>query len=88
MAIKLDGLYEGRVIKYDVERGFGFIRVVNSRINEDAFIHFKDIEPTQSGFKKLVPEDVVTFELHRGEKGLSAKNLVLSVPREVQHEQN
>jgi CspA family cold shock protein len=72
--------HRGTVIKYNVERGFGFIAVEGKR--EDAFIHYKDIDPGVDAFKKLLPGDSVEFDIENGNRGLVAKNLQITASRE------
>jgi cold shock CspA family protein len=75
------GRFSGTVLQYDKIRSFGFIKVDDKLIKDDAFIYFKDIEPTKEGFKKLQQGQTVEFDLHRTDKGLVAKNLsILSTP--------
>jgi cold shock CspA family protein len=81
------GTFKGEVIKYFVEKKFGFIKIkeyLNNTewtkvfprvIGEDAFIHFSDIEPDKVSHKKLMSGQVVEFTVIRGQKGLTAKNL-------------
>lgn len=75
MAIELGKRIRGDVIKYFVEKGFGFIRVHDKTIQDDAFIHFSEIHKEIDGFKKLIPGDLVEFDLHRGHRTLVASNL-------------
>lgn len=58
-------------VKTKTDRGFGFI----SREGEskDLFFHSKDLNGVT--FDELQVDDVVTFEVVSGEKGLSAKNV-------------
>lgn len=83
MGVELQGLFRGEVIKYNVEKGFGFIRVIDKVIKEDAFIHFSEIEPGIDAFKKLLPGDMVSFKLKRGPRGLMASDLSLDSAVEV-----
>lgn len=73
--VDLTGRYKGTVIKYHVERGFGFVRVLDKKIQEDAFIHFSQIETQDDSFKKLLPDQMVEFNLQRGDRGLVATDL-------------
>ena len=86
--MKLLGRFAGTVIDYKVEKGFGFIRIEGELVRDgivecndyrdQAFIHYKDIEPEQShkeNFKKLYQGDQVQFDLHREGPKLKAKNL-------------
>jgi CspA family cold shock protein len=60
----------GPVKWFDTKKGFGFIV---SPDGEDVFVHFSSIEG--DGFRSLKDGEVVEYELIRGEKGLSAKNV-------------
>jgi cold shock CspA family protein len=62
---KFIGSFTGTVIKYDVERSFGFISVDCEEIKDDAFIYYTDIEPEKEGFKKLRQDQIVSFELYK-----------------------
>lgn len=67
--------YSGTVIKYDVEKGFGFIKPKDSSIKQDIFIHFAEIEVGVDAFKKLRPNEEVNFVMHTTNRGLAAKDL-------------
>jgi len=81
MNTELDNLklrVEGKVIKYDAQKSFGFIRIISQDYklnNRDAFIYYKDIEPEKNSFKKLVEGQLVEFDLYKRDKGFVAKNL-------------
>lgn len=66
----------GRVIKYNKESGFGFIKVADDKWN-DAFVSHRDIEPEVSGTKKLDEGQHVAFDLHKNSKGFVARNVKL-----------
>jgi cold shock CspA family protein len=66
----------GRVIKYNKESGFGFIKVADDIWN-DAFVSHRDIEPEVSGIKKLDEGQHVAFDLHKNSKGFVARNVKL-----------
>ena len=75
MDTKIDGRFTGRVIKYNVERGFGFIEVNDRTFQQDAFIHFSEIDKGSSSFKKLLPDQAVEFSLVKNDRGLVATDL-------------
>jgi cold shock CspA family protein len=64
----------GRVLKYNKESGFGFIKIADDKWN-DAFVSHRDIEPEVSGVKKLDEGQLVSFDLHKNSKGFAAKNV-------------
>lgn len=58
---------KGTVKFYNESRGFGFIKDENSQ--KEYFVH-------SSGLKEKIKEnDVVTFDLEQGKKGLNAVNV-------------
>jgi CspA family cold shock protein len=63
----------GQVKWFNEKKGFGFI--VNEN-GDDIFVHYKDIQG--SGFKTLHENDVVTFILDKGPKGLKAQDVSLA----------
>jgi cold shock protein len=61
---------KGIVKFYNESRGFGFIKDENSQ--KEYFVH-------SSGLKEKIREnDVVTFDLEQGKKGLNAVNVKLA----------
>lgn len=60
---------KGVVVKFDEERGFGFIR--SRRTQEDVFVHIKDVK----GQMPLREGQYVTFGIHMTERGLSARQV-------------
>ena len=60
----------GTVKWFNEAKGFGFISQENG---EDVFVHFSAIQ--ENGFKTLADGDQVEFEVTKGPKGLSAKNV-------------
>lgn len=65
---------EGRVVKFDMDRGIGFVRPSDTNYT-DAFIHRKNIEPNVSGFKKLAVGDIIDFEYVIEDRGPVAKDI-------------
>lgn len=79
--IKVIGNYTGVVIKYDVEKGYGFIKVDKPKdkntkfIASEAFVYYKDIVTSNNGFKKLFEGQLVSLVLHYTQKGYVAKEV-------------
>ena len=61
----------GTVKWFDSKKGFGFIL---SPEGEDVFVHFSCIEG--DGFRALKDGEKVEYEEVKGDKGLSAKNVL------------
>lgn len=64
----------GRVKWFNEKKGFGFI-VCSS--GDDIFVHYKDIDPENAGFKTLVEDQNVTFLMEKGPKGFKAQDVVV-----------
>jgi cold shock CspA family protein len=80
------GKGRGQVIKWFAEKKFGFTtiemvahgdewsrddQIVRGR--NDAFIHHRDV--VMEGVRKLIPGQVVEFDIYRGPKGFTAMNV-------------
>jgi CspA family cold shock protein len=63
-------LAQGKVKWFSDKKGFGFIE---QEEGDDIFVHFSAI--TMSGFKTLAEGDRVSFDIEKGERGPSAKNV-------------
>ncbi|HPC74458.1 MAG TPA: cold-shock protein [Syntrophales bacterium] len=61
---------EGKVKWFNERKGFGFIE---SDEGQDVFVHFSAIQ--DNGFKTLQEGQRVSFDILKGEKGLSAANV-------------
>ena len=62
----------GQVKWFNEKKGFGFII---SQQGDDIFVHYKDI--AGEGFKTLHENDIVSFVLDKGPKGLKAQDVAL-----------
>ena len=63
----------GKVKWFNSAKGFGFITPDNG--GPDLFAHFSAIQ--SSGYKELLEDQKVSFEVVQGAKGLQAGNIVL-----------
>ena len=61
----------GTVKWFNESKGFGFIAPDNG--GKDLFAHFKEIEG--SGFRKLLENQKVEFEVTQGQKGPAASRI-------------
>ncbi len=60
--------FEGKVIWFDQEKGYGFLYWSKENIRQkDLFCHFSDVDG--EGFKKLDKNQMVTFELGENRNG-------------------
>ena len=64
---------KGTVKWFNAAKGFGFI---SRPAGDDVFVHFNAI--TATGYKSLNEGDKVQFEVEKGPKGPSAKNVSLA----------
>ena len=62
----------GRVIFYNIERGFGFIELPNER---DVFVHVSNLKDTTQGF--LSTNDYIQFDIRETNKGPEAIDVTL-----------
>lgn len=63
---------EGQVKWFNEKKGFGFIL---DKAGNEIFVHYKEIQG--EGFKTLQENDIVTFIIDKGPKGLKAQDVVL-----------
>jgi CspA family cold shock protein len=64
---------EGKVKWFNPKKGYGFISTTDGR---DIFVHYSNI--SGGGYKTLDQDEVVTFDVVEGEKGLRADNVTRS----------
>ena len=66
----------GSVKWFNGRKGFGFITPDDS--DKDVFVHFSNIKKEGDEFANLNENDKVTFETAQGEKGLEARDVVVT----------
>jgi cold shock protein len=62
----------GEVKWFNNAKGWGFI--VPEGGGDDIFVHFSSIYGT--GYKTLVPGQIVTYSIEKGDRGLHASNVI------------
>jgi CspA family cold shock protein len=62
---------QGTVKWFNSQKGYGFITTEEGK---DVFVHFSGI--TGEGYKSLEPEEKVSFDVTKGDKGDQAINVV------------
>lgn len=67
---KVNNMKEGTVKFFNNTKGFGFINIKDS--DEDIFVHSTNL------IDQIKENDQVTFEVEKGDKGLSAINVRLA----------
>jgi len=82
--MKSEGIFRGKVIKFDCEKGFGFVKLLEKKVGNnfqtvvglgDAFVHNKDVIMNDGAFRKLVAEQVVELTVYKSQKGFSGKEV-------------
>ena len=63
-------MMQGKVKWFNERKGFGFIEADDGT---DVFVHFSAIQ--DSGFRTLQEGQSVSFDVQKGQKGLSAANV-------------
>lgn len=63
---------KGEVKWFNNAKGWGFI--IPEQGGDDIFVHFSSIHGT--GYKTLVPGQMVNYEVGQGDKGLHAANVI------------
>jgi len=66
---------EGKVKWFNPKKGYGFIAGPD---DSDVFVHYSDI--AGEGYRTLVEDDLVSFDMVEREKGFRAENVVHKVP--------
>jgi len=69
-------MVSGTVKWFNNKKGFGFITVEGQE--KDVFVHFSNIKVEEGAFASLNDGDEVDFEVAEGQKGLEAKNVVVT----------
>ena len=62
---------QGTVKWFNAEKGFGFIAPADG--SDDVFVHYSEIQG--SGFRTVVENQQVEFEIGEGAKGLQAEKV-------------
>ncbi|MET7666402.1 cold-shock protein [Streptomyces sp. NPDC005373] len=62
----------GKVKWFNAEKGFGFIAQDDG--GPDVFVHYSAIQST--GFRELLEDDAVEYDVTQGPKGPQAENVV------------
>lgn len=65
---------KGEVKWFNNAKGWGFI--IPEQGGDDIFVHFSSIHG--SGYKTLIPGQLVSYEIGKGDKGLHATNVVVA----------
>jgi len=73
---KVNSMVSGTVKWFNNKKGFGFITVEGQE--KDVFVHFSNIKVEEGAFASLNDGDEVDFEVAEGQKGLEAKNVVVT----------
>ncbi|MHA1729083.1 MAG: cold-shock protein [Promethearchaeota archaeon] len=66
----------GSVKWFNGRKGYGFITPDEG--DKDVFVHFSAISDEGDGFKSLNENDKVSFDVVEGEKGMEARNVVVT----------
>lgn len=74
----------GKVKWFSNEKGFGFIEQDGG--GADVFCHFSAID--SDGYRTLNEGDEVEFEVEQGQKGLQAKNVIVTNAAPVQSQRS
>jgi CspA family cold shock protein len=61
---------QGKVKKFNKEKGFGFIKLADDR---DVFFHYSEL--VMDGFKNIEEGAEVEFDLVDGDRGLQARKI-------------
>ena len=64
---------KGEVKWFNNAKGWGFI--IPEQGGDDIFVHFSSIDGT--GYKTLVPGQIVNYDVGQGDKGLHAANVTV-----------
>ncbi|NLC95597.1 MAG: cold shock domain-containing protein [Bacilli bacterium] len=68
----MNNITRGKVKWFNNDKGYGFIQTDN--IADDIFVHYSQI--VDKGYKTLQKNQMVEFELVRGDKGYQANNVI------------
>ena len=65
----------GNVKWFNEKKGFGFITPEGKDV-KDVFVHFSSIKQDKKGFRTLLENEPVSFDIETTEKGPAAANVV------------
>jgi cold shock protein len=64
---------QGKVKWFNTEKGYGFIEQDGG--GPDVFVHYSSIVTTGGGYRELLENQRVEFEVAQGQKGPQAENV-------------
>jgi cold shock protein len=68
----------GTVKWFNPRKGYGFIIPDDESYEKEIFVHYSVIQVEGTGFKSLNPDDKVEFKVEETDKGLEARNVVVT----------
>ena len=74
---EIEGLFTGQVKWFNRKRGFGFIKIIDSKntdntfVGKDVFVHQKNIKPKKSTYRTLEDNEYVELGLSLDDKNVT-----------------